>query len=211
MTAPIETPSIIDTTGMFFTDPWLARKMVAWAGIGGLDVCEPSAGDGSIVGAILGFAGLLPKSVTAIEINTGFWKRIRKAKTDIPYQAFNEDFLQHKGKYDLCLGNPPYEEMADGKHVEHMLDISNRVVVLVRANFTFSKERYDLVFSRARITRRVVLKTRPKFHGPGDKGHTARHEYDILELVNHPGGMEVPYAVETEFWSGHQGRLKRAT
>ncbi len=193
---------VADPTGMFFTEPLLAKKIADWAAVGGLKVCEPSAGDGSIVAGLLG-QKTPPSSVTAIEINTGYWKRIRNARTKIPYLALNEDFLEHNGRYDVCVGNPPYEGGRDGTHVEHMLDISNRVVVLVRSNFTFGKKRFELVFSRARITRRVVLKTRPTFHGPGDKGHTARHEYEVLELINHPGGMTVPHHVETEFWFGN--------
>lgn len=194
-------------SGMFFTDPTLAFRIVEWANVHGLNVLEPSAGDGSIVRELLKVAN----RVTAVEIDTKLANTVRKVEHK-PLRSgrprltvLNEDYLavSFEKQFDVVVANPPYENGCDVSHVARMLEHAPRVVVLVRTNFCFLRSAHTHVFSKATLDRRVGFIARgARFYGPDDKGSTPRHDYEILEFrresisIKHGASM-----VRTEWWS----------
>lgn len=191
-----------DELDQYFTDPDLAARWVEWLEIPrGAKVLEPSAGDGTIVKA-------LPKNVhvTAVELDDPTYQALTLLKRPA-LEVVHSDFLKFErgpNAFDLAVMNPPYGNGADGRHVAHALAMAKRVSCLVRTNFLHGKNRYREVFSIAEVTRRINLVTRPVFHGPTHEakgGHTARHEYVILELARRdPNDTEAINHVEEEFW-----------
>jgi hypothetical protein len=191
--------------GLFFTDPALSRRIVAWAGVEGLRVCEPSAGDGSFVRELL-WCERPPAHVVAYEILSRYateLKSIAEQKTKkASLEVRCENFLGCLGeRFDLAIGNPPYESGNDRKHVLRMLAVARRVVVLVRSNFCHGQRR-DEVFRHAKLTRLVDIVNRPVFYGPGNKGLSAQGDYCVVELVPRTGGDDVrrPEPVQYERW-----------
>ncbi len=167
----------------YFTCEKVAERMVSWAEIRrGCRVLEPSAGSGTIVRAI-------PKNatVTAIEIDADLATPLSELKRKRPgLDVVCQDFLKYRPSrdaHDVAIMNPPYSDGADGKHVAHALQFAPRVVCLVRANFLWGLGRYNQVFRWSQLTRAAILVRRPHFSGPADKGHTARHDFAVLELI----------------------------
>lgn len=192
----------------FFTSPKLAKKMVDWAELSrGTRVLEPSAGDG-------GIARFVNKNtrLTCIEADPAMVGRLNLLVNHPSMEVIQADFLKvtpARDAYDVAIMNPPYEEGADGQHVAHALRFASRVIVLVRANFEFGTKRFYNLYRWATVTRRAVLVRRPLFYGPGCQGHTARHEYVVLELTRRETDRVVDPSsdpVETEFWTESWGQ-----
>lgn len=187
----------------YFTSSKIARKMVEWATLSrGQSVLEPSAGDGGLV-------RFLPKNirVTAIERDPAMLARLKLIVNHPTLELVGQDFLSYKPKrdaFDVAVMNPPYADQADGQHVAHALRCAQRVVCLVRTNFEYSVGRFNSLFRWATVTRRAVLVRRPSFYGPACQGHTARHDYVVLELVRRETDRledPTPDPVETEYWT----------
>lgn len=193
----------------YFTHPKLAERIVRWANVEpGANVGEFSAGGGSFVRAIL---GEVPGSrVTAVEIDRVFAHRLKKeAETTEAYagrlKVFSQDFLTFKPRpeenakkpFDLAIINPPYGSRKDGtvgldaEHVAHALKFSNRVVALLVTGFEHGVKRARTLFDDAYVSRRVVLVRRPVFHGPEDKGESARRDHVVLEFKLKPLGPSI--------------------
>jgi predicted RNA methylase len=199
-----------DPLDRYYTGPDLASKIVDWAlrtppGFAvppaHTSILEPSAGDGAFVRALIH----LGHQVDAVEIDQQACKALRGIHAGALLSVEQADFLKWKGgQYGLCIMNPPYShpDGADGRHVAKALRHAFRVVALVRANFLHGFTRWHQVFRWARLTRQVILCRRPPFYGPADAGHTARHDYTVIELVrlgieNRP---ELGQATELEWW-----------
>lgn len=113
---------------LFPTPKDLAQEAVDLAGIQpGHRVLEPSAGTGALLGAMGGrMFGHNPGcgAVTAIEINPGLAEHLTK---EFPLTTvICADFLDMSGctedtKFDRIVMNPPFENGADLKHIEHAL------------------------------------------------------------------------------------------
>lgn len=186
----------------FWTPVELALRICDWAELArGSRVLEPSAGAGAIVRA-------MPKNVhvTAIEIDEVQVPELRRIEHP-SLTVWHQNFLEYTGDgqepFDVAVMNPPYEAGADGLHVAHALRVARRVVCLVRANFCWGAGRYQQVVRWSEVTRRVVLVRRPKFWGPADKGHTAQHDMQVLELVRRETERTAATVdqVEEEYWT----------
>jgi predicted RNA methylase len=173
--------------------------MVEWACANGPrdTILEPSAGDGALVGKMP-----LMSKVTCVEYMPNAAARLSDLYQGVV--AHVGDFLGMKfTRFDLAIMNPPYGNGADGRHVAHALLCADRVVALVRSNFLSGVDRYQTVWSQARLTRHVVLSRRPAFTGPAHEGHSARHDYCIVELVRRDRPREKGDTddVKVEFWT----------
>lgn len=83
----------------------------------GMKILEPSAGKGDIADVI---RYRYPETdLTLIEYN-GTLVKILKAKG---YNPIFGDFMDHEGKYDRIIMNPPFEKGADIDHVRHAYDL----------------------------------------------------------------------------------------
>jgi predicted RNA methylase len=189
-----------DLFDRFYTGDSIAKRMVEWACANGThgSILEPSAGYGALVRHMP--AGSEVHAVDLVRENAAAVKALRPKAT-----VYVGDFLTQRlrGLCALAIMNPPYGNGADGRHVAHALRCADRVVALVRSNFLSGVDRYQTVWSQARLTRHVVLSRRPAFTGPAHEGHSARHDYCIVELVRRDKAREKGETddVKVEFWA----------
>lgn len=129
---------VVAVNQLFPTPRELAQEAVDLADIQpGDDVLEPSAGTGMLLGAMgCRMFGHAPErgTVTAVEINTGLAARL---ETEFPLtKIVAADFLEMNGNlgmFDKIVMNPPFENGADIKHIEHarrMLKPGGRLVAI---------------------------------------------------------------------------------
>lgn len=116
----LETGVIVDTKKerqAFYTPDEIAEELVLMAGVGGLDVLEPSAGDGAIVKQLKRYGA---NYITCVETEASCATYLSEAGADIIY---SEDFLNWKtsSKYDRVVMNPPYNRRTYVKHIERAL------------------------------------------------------------------------------------------
>jgi len=180
------------TRSQWFTDPNLARRIVAWALRGyekPLRILEPSAGRGALCIPVP-----WPRSVVAYEIDPRWEDELWDTSSVAEVRV--ENYLSSPRpatRYDLAITNPPYERGQDGQFLGRALDDCDRVVALIRTAALQGKRRFELVWSRCRMTRLVLLDPRPRFVGPGE--HDPRSEYCVVEIVPGSGDLS-PVSVE---------------
>lgn len=138
--------------GFFPTPRNLAERMAQAAGIReGMTVLEPSAGKGDI-GEVL--RTMYPGNpLTCVELSYNLAEVLRIK--NFPW-VLQEDFLEHSGKYDRIVMNPPFENGQDIDHVMHAykcLKPGGRVVALMSEGPFFREQKKDVEF-RAWLKRR---------------------------------------------------------
>lgn len=102
----------------FFPTPApVAKQLVELADVRrGQRVLEPSAGTGAIVEHIIA-AGVSPDCCE-------LWDRNRETLLErFEIECVSGDFLQHTGEYDRIVANPPFSQLQDVVHVEHMIKL----------------------------------------------------------------------------------------
>lgn len=111
---------VVTVPQLFPTPPELAARMVEAADIqSGQCVLEPSAGTGNLVRAVL---DRVDTEVLAYEINSGLCSQLGRTFPSYKLQVRCNDFLEVKdfmGCYPRILMNPPFENGADVKHIQH--------------------------------------------------------------------------------------------
>jgi protein-L-isoaspartate O-methyltransferase len=122
---------VVAAPQLFPTPGALAARMVAEAGIlPGHSVLEPSAGTGAILAALPNVRPF--GSVTAVEINAALATSLEQ----VADETICGDFLEQNGNlgtFDRILMNPPFENGADIKHIQHamkMLKPGGRLVAI---------------------------------------------------------------------------------
>lgn len=131
----------------FFPTPdALADRLVALAQISdGMDILEPSAGDGAIVRAI---HRVFPQFLVDVcEINPTQWEVLAKMKNVIPVA---QDFLTiGEWKWDRIVANPPFSKNQDIDHVLSMWDRlrrGGRIVSVVSTHWETSTNKKETAF-----------------------------------------------------------------
>ena len=122
---------VITTPQLFPTPPALAERMVEEADIlPSHCVLEPSAGTGAILAALPNVRPF--GSVTAVEINA----TLASSLEQVADETICGDFLEQNGnlgQFDRILMNPPFENGADIKHIQHamkMLKPGGRLIAI---------------------------------------------------------------------------------
>ena len=122
---------VIAAPQLFPTPPALAERMVEEADIlPGHSVLEPSAGTGAILAALPNVRPF--GSVTAVEINA----TLAASLEQVADETICGDFLEQNGNlgtFDRIVMNPPFENGADIKHIQHamkMLKPGGRLVAI---------------------------------------------------------------------------------
>jgi hypothetical protein len=128
--------------GHFPTPKALAEDMAIAADIQpGMTVLEPSAGWGNIVDAIEA-NGVRPD---VIEVNL----QLRDILELKGYKVVGSDFLEHQGKYDRIVMNPPFEKGQDITHVKHAYDLlkpGGRLVSIMSEGVFFRSDKQATAF-----------------------------------------------------------------
>lgn len=192
-------PSPREDLSQHFTPHHLAVRIVEWAKITpGMHVLEPSAGSGAFVAPLIK-AGA---RVQAVEIDPEWAARLRlRHPPPASLQVDEADFqaweppLADGQLYDRALINPPYEDDQDLAHVLKAIELSYCVVALVRANFLYGVERYEKLWKRWALSRKVILTRRPRFSGAG----SPRHDFCVVEL-QHTAPVFASQSVLVEHW-----------
>lgn len=147
------------TLEQFWTPPGVARQLCDLAGdIEGLDVLEPSAGDGRILFEIIG-RGAFP---TAVEIDDGMATQL-VAETEGRFPIYGHDFLSWVPRppdtpaaFDRVIMNPPFRRGVDMAHVWRafgFLKPGGCLVTIMSPHWTFAQDRSTREF-RDEVRRR---------------------------------------------------------
>jgi predicted RNA methylase len=139
-------------------------------------VLEPCAGGGNIIRALYdeGF------DVDGVEIDP-YWVKFIHQHPELGYRyIYKGDFLSLATDeiYDAVVMNPPFENGQDGQFIEAALKCAPQVITVLRTHALHGVERYDRVWSNARIAKIAFLVRRPKF-GPGNG---AKSEFCVVDI-----------------------------
>lgn len=174
----------------YFTPMWLARRAATlipletegrWT-----RVLEPSAGRGNLVEGLTA-NGMPQRQISLVEKDERWIEPLRARFPEASIAC--SDFLSWAPstplpRFDYAFMNPPYEDGADVAHVVRALELCNRVIAIVKSDFEFSAERERVLWSRARVRRRVILVDRPEFGETIEKpGFGPARNYVVLEIV----------------------------
>ena len=133
-------------------------------------ILEPSAGNGNFIKTIKSIED--SNIIDAIEIR----EEEKECLTDCADNVIIGDFLNinvPKDKYDIVIGNPPFEYALE--FVQKSLDIvkpDGKVIFLLRTAFLESQKRFNF-WQKNKLSRLYTLSKRPKFVGDG----TDRYAY----------------------------------
>lgn len=154
--ATIESGEIVlaRKNGFFPTPAALADELVERATLrnDGMRILEPSAGDGSLVDAILRALGKvhISNTIRLIEVDPVRAGILKNKYQDQPTILLAEtDFLtwsveEPQYAYDRIVMNPPFENRADAIHVLHAYDLlkdGGRLVAITSASVKFRREK----------------------------------------------------------------------
>jgi len=129
----IEAGEVVDvkkSLGQFYTPADIASRMVDEAYLRpGLRILEPSCGDGRIIRAIAaafpGWPADVAMKLQGFELDMKTVDRLRQDITCPAIHIVRADFLNMEpkryGLFDRVLMNPPFNDGADIKHIEHAL------------------------------------------------------------------------------------------
>lgn len=185
------------TRSQWYTPPSLAARMVHWAHpTGGLRVLEPAAGHGALVMALLDHG----HRVTAYEIDPVVADELEQ-NVHGRAEVRVADFLLSTGSeyFDMVVMNPPFENDLDVAFVLRALELSPRVVTLFRSAAEHGVDRWDTLWSRVDVLRKVTLVRRPRFGGE----HQPMADFVLYDLVRRRGRRrELGQAAEViqEWW-----------
>ncbi len=162
-------------------DAYMTPDAVARAVLGQVDVrpgdrvLEPHGGSGSFVRLLLDQGAV----VTATEVNP---KLVDAGDPRARWVC--GDFLRHRRRYDIVVGNPPFRRWHH--HVRHALTMSARAVHMVLPVSTLTDPEMRALVSEGRAPSRVLfLSPNPRFETVGGKtlriptvlvSWTARHK-----------------------------------
>jgi hypothetical protein len=129
--------------GFFPTPRSVVDQMLEHADIQkGHSVLEPSAGKGDILDAVNERHSDDDLSTHALELDSGL-RDLLKLKG---HNVVGNNFLEHKGKYDRILMNPPFERGQDMEHVKHayeQLNPGGKLVAIMAHGGTGKRNDFD--------------------------------------------------------------------
>lgn len=197
----------------WFTPMPIARRMVSWAGsIQPRSILEPSCGSGNLIAACR--ERWTHATIAAVELDPFYVGNARdRFGDDFRTSVYGGSFLdppQIVDSFDLCVMNPPYEDGLDGKFLARAMDISDRVIALVRLAALVGQARTEAVWSRCRPDGDFVLRGlalfagRPRFEagrsiGDREDGGSAKADFCVVKLSRRTEperGVDVPTHVE---------------
>lgn len=197
----------------WFTPLPIARRMVAWAGaVQPRSILEPSCGSGNLIKACR--ERWTHATIEAVELDPHYVDRsLDRFAGDVRTHILRGSFLDVQpigDSFDLCVMNPPYEDGLDGRFLARAMDVSDRVIALVRLAALVGQARTEAVWSRCRPDGDFVLRGlalfsgRPRFEagrsiGDREDGGSAKADFCIVKLSRRTAderGVDVPTHVE---------------
>jgi len=201
--------------GQWFTPMAIARRMVAWAGSLQPDsILEPSCGSGNIVAACR--ERWLGTLIEAVELDKHYADASRdRFADDYSTFVFDGSFLDSppiNDHFDLCVMNPPYEDGLDGKFLSRAMDLSDRVIALIRLQALAGLAREDAVWSRCKthgdfaMRGLAIFAGRPRFEagraiGDREDGGSAKTDFCVVKLSRRTDEERTKYiGTHIEWW-----------
>lgn len=179
------------STDGFFTDPADADKLACFAKITRNDtVLEPCAGHGSLVHALMRLREP-PQKITAYEKHPPFFERLKEecSKYGERVDLRLGDFFESRGRFSVCVMNPPYRNFLDVRFVQHALSQCDRVVALLWSNSLFNKKR-SAVWNSSDVKRIIFMEDRPRpFFRGQKKPLKPMRDYVMIECASAHGGL----------------------
>lgn len=194
-------PAPDPSASQWFTEPRLARELVALAGPMledarrrgyPLHVLEPSAGRGNLIRAVL---ERHPRAwIDAVDIDAR-WRADLEQTSGVEVEII--DYLARPAPdvlYDLAVCNVPFDGGEEGPHLQKLLNEAERICALLPTRSLHGTTRYRQIWHRFDprrterdwwIRQRVNLVARPKF---GEAGGS--DEIVLLDLRRVPGPCE---------------------
>lgn len=129
----------------------------------GIEVLEPSAGNGNIVKMLN--EKYKNKSITSLEIREEEYDKLLQYSNKVIIGDFLH--MELNKKYDIIIGNPPYSLAIE--FVEKCLDClkeNGKLIFLLRTAFLESKSRHEF-WQKNPLNGLYVLSKRPSFTGKG--------------------------------------------
>lgn len=129
----------------FATPDVLADKLVQMAiPVAGQTVCEPSAGQGAIVKALLRYGVPLVYGYELMPVNQIVLSKIEG------FELIADDFLTgYARKFDVIVANPPFSKNQDIDHIRRMYDCLNdggNLVSMASKHWQFAKGKKETEF-----------------------------------------------------------------
>lgn len=129
----------------FATPDALADRLVQMAlPVAGQIVCEPSAGQGAIVNALLRYGVPVVYGYELMPVNQTILKRING------FEFVASDFLESMPrKFDVFVANPPFSKNQDIDHIRRMYDRLNEggnLVSLASKHWQFASGKKETAF-----------------------------------------------------------------
>jgi predicted RNA methylase len=199
--------------GQWFTPMPIARRMAAWAGsIMPTSILEPACGSGNLIAACRErWSGTV---IEAVELDPYYADRTRdRFADDYSVSVYTGSFLDSQpvgDSHDLCVMNPPYEDGLDGRFLARAMDLSDRVIALVRLAALVGQARTEAVWSRCQpggdfaLRGLALFAGRPRFEagraiGDREDGGSAKADFCVTKLSRRTAderGLDIPTHVE---------------
>ena len=184
-----------DAGSQYFTPPWLADRVVSWAGVGpGSRVLVPCAGTGVFAAS----ASRLGAVATAVELSGRLVDVINSRRAGI--DVIQADFIDWEDprKFDVAIMHPPAIHNRELHFVRRAFAFTDRVVALcsVKTEFYHGTVRdtlFDCGFGS--IRRRVSITRKVKFSNATKAVGLERGNMCVYEFVRGTLG-----SVLTERW-----------
>ena len=170
-------PAYDTSLSQFHTPAWLCERMVSLLVIKDEPhIIEPSAGGGNIVKACLDVGG----RVLANELDPAWCRHIANRFQDSIRILINTgDFLttdfQGVRRFDAGVMNPPLNAGEGPYHVQHVLEIADQAVTVLRANDMHTKSADEMLWSHCDIAGVYPLVGRDAFAG-------ARSDFVVVDV-----------------------------
>lgn len=204
---------IPEDMSQWFTPRSIAPRVVAWAGAVQPDsILEPSCGSGNLIAACR--ERWTHATIEAVEFDPFYVEKARdRFAHDVRVNVFGGSFLDVQpigDEHDLCIMNPPYEDGIDGKFLARAMDVSDRVIAIVRLVALAGKNRGEGAWSRCMpsgdwaLRGLAIFKSRPEFEagravGTRKEDKAAKADFCVVKLSRRTEperGVDVPTHVE---------------
>lgn len=117
-----------------------------------INICEPGAGHGALIDAVLELNQDVQKNIDAVELSELNWDFLTDKYMDFDnVNVIKGDFLKFEPnkKYDLIFANPPFTNNQDIDHIKKMYSLladNGQLITIASSSWTFGTQRKQTEF-----------------------------------------------------------------
>lgn len=161
-------------------------------------VLEPSAGNGSLVTALLKLRPELQITAVEIDIDNATQLLRRFPQLHVCCCDFLAFTMPEAFRYDLVVMNPPFENGSVAAHVGRALTMARHVVCHCPLTTLAGQERREKLWARCELLALAVCSTRPKYLGE-DGGKTDMCTILVRDTAT-PRDPSLSFPMTLEMW-----------